>query len=59
MILINSLEKTFYKAHHIETSQSVNQCLPTDWSPHENESLPRGISELTMAQLNFLTHENL
>ena len=50
-LVINNSDKfirknfLYYKAHHIETSQSVNQCLPTDWSPRENESLPRGISE--------------
>ena len=48
MILINSLKNFLYdKAHHIETKQLI--CTPyqllTDRSPHENESLPIGISE--------------
>ena len=48
MILITSLKKT-----SILQGAPINpHCLPTDGSPHENESL-------MIAQLNFLTHEIL
>ena len=56
MILINSLKNLlYYKAHHIETSQSILTAYQLT-GLHVKTSL---YQEVMIAHLTFLTHENL